>query len=263
MEVAKLLDLVTKIRQLEYLRLREPFEQALNQEFVKRAPPLVRPRGTPTREKLHARYRMYDVGALFHIFDKPEHKQWLIGAMENRFLFESNFLEYALTIPMGLRYTLEAVSNYGLFDTLRRMREAYGSGKLLVANPLMFQLTMIAGDIPIVSSYPPPSETGVFGLYTFYTQYLKRSVVSATAGVVWVGLTPPTPLIFFLEIDLPKWTGGLDLASPPPLHDDVHLLLYLRRIPPKCPCRCPPEVRMCAFRHGPLWRRRRFYRDGF
>ena len=57
MDVKVLLDTVKQLQIEEFHRIRKPFELAHNEELEERLGPLVRPRGTPTKEKLQQRYR--------------------------------------------------------------------------------------------------------------------------------------------------------------------------------------------------------------
>ena len=259
MNKEKLITLVDTLRHEEFIRQITPVQKELDREYNARAGPLVRPRGIPTKEKLQYRYRNY-VGSLFHIVDRPEFQSWLLTAVGDSLISERQLLEYALSMPAGLRYMLEAISPHGVMETLRRMRDSWGSNRLLVILPLILAVCETNGDIPISYSDPTRNEYGIFGLYAFYGQYLRRSVLSAKARVRvrWVGLMPPTSTIY-LGVDSPPWTGGLEIVSSPPLPEGIRRLLVLRYVRPKCPCRCPPEIAWCNFRRLPCWKQDRFW----
>ena len=127
MNKEKLITLVDTLRHEEFIRQITPVQKELDQEYNTRAGPLVRPRGIPTKEKLQYRYRNY-VGSLFHIVDRPEFQSWLLTAVGDSLISERQLLEYALSMPAGLRYMLEAISPHGVMETLRRMRDSWVLG---------------------------------------------------------------------------------------------------------------------------------------
>ena len=173
--------------------------------------------------------------------------------MSESFLSEQQLLEYALTIPDGLRYILEAVSDLGIMETLRRMRNSFGCTVLFVETPILFSLQETDHDIPLTYSYPPRKELGMRGIWAFFLMYFRRSIPSTHVRVYWVGLRPP-PSTIYLKIHLPTWIEVGEIAVIPTTPIGILQLQLLRYIPPR-PCRC----RLCRIRKMSATRQQRFF----
>ena len=253
MEVNTLIKTVLKIHRAEVEAVRVPLRKEIDQQFESRIGPLRRPRGIPTREKIRQRYTAHPIHGIFNLVDRYDFQTWTLRAMSESFLSEQQLLEYALTIPDGLRYILEAVSDLGIMETLRRMRNSFGCTVLFVETPILFSLQETDHDIPLTYSYPPRKELGMRGIWAFFLMYFRRSTLSTHVRVYWVGLRPP-PSTIYLKIHLPTWIEVGEIAVIPTTPIGILQLQLLRYIPPR-PCRC----RLCRIRKMSATRQQRFF----
>ena len=108
-------------------------------------------------------------------------------------------LEFALTIPLGLRFIIESVSGLGTLEIIRRCRRKVGSSRPEV-EPLEMMFMNTADDIPVFVVRP----SGVYGkleVRMFFVEYLLNQPFWCTEGIVYWRVTPP------VICDWPKLPG--------------------------------------------------------
>ena len=168
----------------------QPFMEDINQQFTARVSPPLRTRGVPTRAQI--RQKMPNGGdyALIQLLLDPRWGDWIQGALFDEYEWESQLLEYALTIPFGLHYWLKAVSEMHVFEMIRRCRVLINAPLVRVIPRIECEFRLGKARIPLSFFTPPKEQLGDLATRRFFIEYTSYVPRDAQGVFYWVGPSP-------------------------------------------------------------------------
>ena len=211
MQVVELLHSQCLLYREERDRIFGPLKENINKEFVAKAGPLLRTAGIPPVARLKKKYPTNRDVILLELIEDNRFTDWIESAITLPFENEQVMLQFALTVPFGLRFIVESLSDIGFMEVLRRSRRAIGASRVPVGPwKIDYDIINLEGNIRLHLT-PPEEEWGTAAIRAYFISYLRHRPRGFEEGVIeWMKQEP----VERMEPLLPKWDGGLPVAIP-------------------------------------------------